>query len=184
MERRQEPPRRHLLGGNAEVEIDVRVHAGEHVLHEDRSRKQGAIEGHAPAVGEKWELRRMKVPVQRREVAAGENDVEPLHPRAVIEEVIADSVADGDRDPLVERREISEPRLVGDAPVDDVLNGIDDLVDGGDWKDRRQWRRHLVILAPTDTTSRARRAYPDHMSSLPPGRDGMPLLGETLSFEI
>lgn len=61
VERGQERSRRHRLGGDAEVEIDVRVHPGQHVLHDDGIGTLSAVEGHPPAFGEERELCRMKI---------------------------------------------------------------------------------------------------------------------------
>ena len=48
----------------------------------------------------------MEVPVQCIEVAVREPCVEPFQPRTVLELAFRDGDADGDGDPLVQRREI------------------------------------------------------------------------------
>ena len=138
LNRRQLRAGRDLLDGDAEVEIDVRVHAGEHVLHDDRLRMRGAVERHAPAMRRLRKRAGMKVAVQRREVAAGEGDIEELHARAVLKKILRDGGADGDGDPFVERREVSEPALVRDRPGDDALNRIDDFIDRRNGRDDRR----------------------------------------------
>ena len=142
VDRRQLRAGRDLLDGDAEVEIDVRVHSGEHVLDDDRLRMRGTVERHAPARRRLRERAGMKVAVQRGEVAAGEGDVEELHARPVLKQVLRDGGADGDGDPLVERREVSEPAFIRDRPGDDALNRIDHFVDRCDGRNDRRSSRH------------------------------------------
>jgi hypothetical protein len=120
----------------------VGIHAGEHVLDDDRFRMRGAVEGHAPAM--RWLRKRagMEVAVQRREVAAGECNVEELHARPVLKQVLRDRGADGDGDAFVERGKVSEPALVRDRPGDDALNRINDLVDRRNGRNDRRSSRH------------------------------------------
>lgn len=69
------------------------------------------------------------VPVVRLEVAAGEQDVEPLHARIVLELAVPDAVADADGEAVVERREVAGAAVRPLRVLDNGREAIDDLVD-------------------------------------------------------
>ena len=119
VQRGQRRAGRGLLRGDAEVEVDVRIHAGQHVLDEDRLRTQRSVERDLPRMRRLRVRAGMEVAVQRGEVAAGEGDVELLQARPVLELPLGDGGADGNGDPLVQRREVAEAALVLLRPVDD-----------------------------------------------------------------
>src|SRR5690242_7051962 len=85
----------------------------------------------------------MEVSVQSLEVTVGESGIEPGQPRTVFELALRNRYADGDRHPLVQRREISQSTRCLDRPFDHGPECIDDLrgrASGGDrW---RRWRCH------------------------------------------
>ncbi len=95
------------LGDDSEVETDVRVHPGEHVLHQNRLGPVGRVERNLPRMRRSGEPVRVEVPVQCVEVAGRERGVEPFEPRTVLELPFGDGDADGDGDPLVHRREVA-----------------------------------------------------------------------------
>ena len=93
----------------------------------------------------------MEVSIQCVEIAVRESGVEPFQPRTVLELAFRDGDADGDGDPLVQRREVPQAAGCLDRPVDDGPECIDDLGDrvrGGYWW--RGWRclarRHSSLV--------------------------------------
>ncbi|GLE55058.1 hypothetical protein NJBCHELONAE_03690 [Mycobacteroides chelonae] len=52
---------------------------------------------------------RVEVTIQRSEIALGEFHIEPFHPCAILEHMLLNRDAYREGDPLVQRREVSEP---------------------------------------------------------------------------
>src|ERR1700748_2907938 len=116
----------------------MRIHAGQQVLQDDWLWSTRCIERHPPRTSRLREVRRVEVPVERIEVAAGEGGVEALHTRRVLEHPLRDRGTDRDRDALVQRREISQAARSGNGPIDDRLDRFDDLADRRESRYRRE----------------------------------------------
>src|SRR4029077_2307646 len=95
------------LGGDPEVETDVRVHPGEHELRQNRLWSASRVERNLPRMCRSGEPVRVEVRVQRLEVAVRESGVEAFQPRTVLELSFGDGDTDGHGDPLVQRREVA-----------------------------------------------------------------------------
>ena len=67
----------------------------------------------------------------RIEVAVGEGDIEGFHARGVLKDTAANAVADRHRHALVEGGEVAQPRHLNHGLVNDVLQLIDNTVNGG-----------------------------------------------------
>ena len=145
-QRRQLVPGADRRGGDAEVEIDMRVHAHEQLLEDQRPPAHGRVEGHAPAPTRRPAEAELR---QRRQVTICEGDIEPLHARPVVEAARRDAFLHPDRHPTIERREVSQAAPVPDVTGDEGVEGRDDLVDRrrqGDGAPASRWTFWVVAL--------------------------------------
>ena len=102
-------------GGDAEVELHVRVDRQHQVLEHDQVGVVRRVEGQLPGCADRF----VALPaVQRGEVPPGERGVEALHARTVVEQAFGDALADAGGDPGVQRGEVADRRSRGDRPVD------------------------------------------------------------------
>ena len=82
-------------GGNAQVQIDVRIHGDQELLQNERRAITGRFERDSPTASglpSRLDLR------QGVKIAIGEHDIEPLHQRTVLKSAGGDAVFHALRD--------------------------------------------------------------------------------------
>jgi len=116
-----------LDGGDAEVEIDVRVDAEQEVLENQWSPALGRPE----RVGLRARRTRLGAPRPHRiKVAPGEGNVQPRHPGVVLKRASLDGRVDPRGDVPVEGRKVSEPTPLFGRLGNDVVELRKNLIDG------------------------------------------------------
>ncbi|TFH19291.1 MAG: hypothetical protein E4H05_04790 [Acidimicrobiales bacterium] len=118
--------RRRGGGCYAQVQIDVRIDSEQKVLGDEMARVRAGLEREAPRVRD---LRTRAPTPACVEVALGEQHVETLHPFAVGELVVGDSLADAIRHCPVDDREVPGGILDVESPVDLQIHRGDGVVD-------------------------------------------------------
>src|SRR5262249_41505606 len=94
------------------------------------------------------------VGIQRVEVTPGEQDIEPLHPFAIVELTLVDGFANGDGGSLVQRGKVADGAVSADRPIDDQIYIAQHFVDGvgifkpfqGSRPGWTYWSRHIKTL--------------------------------------
>ena len=136
-----EPPPPGLGGRDAEVEVDVGVHAQQQVLQDDRPPSPGSSERHPPRL-------RAWLPVVPGafggEVASGETGDEPLHAVPIGEATLVGALAHHVGDGQVHGGEVAGAVLGGGTAPDDLGQRVDHAVEGGGGS---VWHR-VVTVAP------------------------------------
>jgi hypothetical protein len=122
----QRVARTHLRRRDPEVEIDVRVHSEQEMLHDHDAAARPRGERGAPRVG--WR-ETAAVQVEGVQIAVGEHDIQSLHSRPVLEPAGGDSVFDGGRHGAIQYREEPEAIALDDRALDDCVEASDHFVD-------------------------------------------------------
>ena len=118
--------RNHLDGGNAEVEVDVRVHPEEEVLENERTPALSGFERPRSRAGRP----RLRVSLlQRIEVPLRKRDVQSLHPGVVLELPSLDGRSHPCGDVPVEGSEVSVPTLTTARLGDNLVEPGENLID-------------------------------------------------------
>ena len=106
-------------GGNAEVQIDVCVDTQEKVLQDDGPPLVCDIECTLPRPRKSVAL---SIGVERVQIPAGKQDVQPFHAWAVVEDAVRDAIPHLYRDLAVERGKVTQPRPIGFRVVDGLVS--------------------------------------------------------------
>jgi hypothetical protein len=126
-ESRQFVSRSDRLGGDAQIEIYVRVDPNQELLQNGRRRRAGRLKGCNPALARN--LAGAKT-LERPSVAIGKRDVELFHPRAVFKETRGDSFLNFDCDVSIKRGEVSEPASILTRAQDYLVEFNEDFING------------------------------------------------------
>ena len=80
------------------------------MLNDERPIVAGGLKGHAPAIADGLIV---SEGFKRDQITTGESDVEPFHPRPIVEGSVSYACLDLDGDVAVERRKVTETSLLG-----------------------------------------------------------------------
>src|SRR5262249_50866714 len=113
--------------GDAEIEIDMSVDAGQELLHHDRIPARSDAKSELPAPC--GLLSRAEL-VEGVQVPRGKVDIECREQRAVLKLTVGDAGLHSTSDASVQPRKVSNAALFSPCPIDDRVQSADYIIDG------------------------------------------------------